>query len=505
VDIPSLLLEKDFDLEIPDFSYTLLPPQKVGTVGLISNTGVLLRDPVGSGKTIQTYAALSWLKAAGESSLALIVAPKAVAGQWYTQGKLSTGGSYNTAILAGLGPQQRGFVYQNVKSLWGNPGKHIDALICTHGILSSDIEELKKLPIDTIVLDEASVFRHENTKAFKSAEKLIYAKGREILRRIVITATVSQNELLDAYNLGYLADRDLMGSRKYFMDNHCKVSTFPIVMKNGYQTQVKKIIGYKNIDTFVERLNSISIIRPIESFGNAVPQISINDVWVDLTPEQEMYYQDVVSGFLENNWVEPMQRVLRLRQICSDLSLIRPGPSKSTKIDKLVELLGQHDFKDPVVIFSQSLELLRKSVYPILEELQLSYGEINGEEEFSQIEKTKKSFSDGNLNVLCITTAGEMGLNLQRSNHMICLDMLFNEARMRQIYGRIRRIGSPHTDVKVTRILVKNSIEENALKLLDSRGALLDFLDNPEHFTGGKDRDTVLKLINRQVRLLDHK
>ena len=62
---------------------------------------------------------------------------------------------------------------------------------------------------------------------------------------------------------------------------------------------------------------------------------------------------------------------------------------------------------------------------------------------------------------------------------MICLDVIYNEAKSRQIQRRICRKDSIYDKVDVTYIMYKDSIDTVAWELLEKKGRLIDFMQSP--------------------------
>ena len=63
---------------------------------------------------------------------------------------------------------------------------------------------------------------------------------------------------------------------------------------------------------------------------------------------------------------------------------------------------------------------------------------------------------------------------------MICIDTMYNPQRMRQILGRIQRIGSEHKKVNYIHLISTGTIEEKMEYLLASRQALTDNILNED-------------------------
>jgi SNF2 family DNA or RNA helicase len=78
--------------------------------------------------------------------------------------------------------------------------------------------------------------------------------------------------------------------------------------------------------------------------------------------------------------------------------------------------------------------------------------------------------------VIIGTSALEMSLNLQMARYMIQIDYIRNPKRMEQLYGRIRRIGSPYSNIVVIQLITSNTFEERIPQVLARREAVSDFM-----------------------------
>lgn len=65
---------------------------------------------------------------------------------------------------------------------------------------------------------------------------------------------------------------------------------------------------------------------------------------------------------------------------------------------------------------------------------------------------------------LLSTLAGGVGINLASANTVIFYDISFNPSVEKQAEDRVHRLGQTR-DVTVTKLITKDSIEENILKL----------------------------------------
>ena len=119
--------------------------------------------------------------------------------------------------------------------------------------------------------------------------------------------------------------------------------------------------------------------------------------------------------------------------------------------DRLREALDQvasgHELLEPWVIHARYIH----SVVDTAVRLELRYGRkpgtpivgiIIGDTPNSKRDEIKDRFSRGDLNILCMSDAGAEGINLQRSNRIVLLDVPVSPGRIEQITGRVHRLGS---------------------------------------------------------------
>ena len=501
VSLPWLRAQPDAPIDIPDLTGSLRGYQRVGVSGIVCTPRMVLADDPGLGKTVTTLAALRWLREAGVVTRALIVTPRALLFQWVSEVEKWFPGAFKVSVVDGTKPH-RAQLYERLDRVDGHPFWHIDLVLTTYALMRNDREALAKLRFDQVIFDEVSVLRNYQAEQTKAAMQVVAT----IPRRLAISATPMQNHLEEWHSVLSIIEPSILGSRERFLRRYCNTTQFPITIR-GRRRFFTKITGYRSLDFFKEEIEQVVLRRTIEEVGAQMPDLTIVDRWVDLTPAQRARYTEVESGVLMSEGkmelLEAIQQVTRLSQIANDVRLVFPEEEGSSKLEELERLLTVELQGRSVVIFSKSLEFLRRSVQPMLARHGIAFGEIVGEGyTAAELEMTRQRFQGRELQVICMTTAGEMGLNLDAAAHLICCDMLVNEARMRQVYGRIRRASSTHKAAMVIRLLTRDTLEERTLELLGQRGALLDFMDSPSEYSLTQMAD-LMKLLNRKISLLD--
>jgi len=83
--------------------------------------------------------------------------------------------------------------------------------------------------------------------------------------------------------------------------------------------------------------------------------------------------------------------------------------------------------------------------------------------------------------VLIGTEAIQIGHNLQAGNVMINLDLPWNPASIKQRLGRLHRLGSEHSSIRMINLVMKDTIEERIVEVLYEKGKLFEkMFDNDE-------------------------
>ena len=120
---------------------------------------------------------------------------------------------------------------------------------------------------------------------------------------------------------------------------------------------------------------------------------------------------------------------------------------------------------------------------------------ITGREDQEQRNKNKKLFTESDdYPILLVTTAAVKALNLQVASIIICHDYPMTWGKLRQLVGRMVRIGSTHPMVSLISLIVNNTVDQVWFdKLYRTQ-------EDVEYIIGALDKDRVLQ----EQRTLDH-
>ena len=189
--------------------------------------------------------------------------------------------------------------------------------------------------------------------------------------------------------------------------------------------------------------------------------------------KQQLESMDGSRGPSEN--MQILAKLTRLRQLCCDPSLCLEGyRGGSAKLETCIQLVktaveGGHK----LLLFSQftsMLEILARRLGREDIAFHMLTGATQGEERL----RMAQAFQGDKVPVFLISLkAGGTGLNLTAADMVIHYDPWWNAAAQNQATDRTHRIGQTK-QVNVYRLIMKDTIEENILKLQEQKRSLAD-------------------------------
>jgi SNF2 family DNA or RNA helicase len=443
---------KIFDNLINTSLYTY---QKEGVIGIIRAGRVLLADDMGLGKTIEAIAAVEIFSRYFDVNKVLIICPTSLKYQWKNEiGKFS---GRNACIVEGLIHIRKSLYKQNDFYK-----------IISYGVVRSDIDLINEWEADLVIVDEAQRIKNWKTQTAK------YVKRITSGFTIVMTGTPLENRIEELHSIVEYIDRYKLGPLFRFLDNH------QVLDETG------KLTGYKNLRSINKTLDDILIRRTKREIMDQLPGRIDKNFFVEMTKEQltdHNSYYDIVAR-LVSKWIrlgflseEERQKLLIclncMRMVSDSTYILNQETNFGTKIVEIKELIKEitEDQENKVVIFSQwkrMFELLIKE----LDKLGMQYVYLSGDIPAQQRKIIIDRFqSDYQLKIFLSTDAGGVGVNLQRANVLINIDLPWNPAVLEQRIGRIYRLGQKK-HINVFNFVSAGSIEHRILHLLDFKKSL---------------------------------
>ena len=449
-------------LNVPDeFIGKLRPYQFDGYKWLLGMSqlkfGICLADDMGLGKTIEILSFLMAYYRINPNKKVLLIVPASLIGNWENEIKKFT-------------PSLQYYVANRINS--NSLMIMNSSLTITTYQVAIKLESLYQNNWGLVILDEAQAIKNSDT---------ITARKIKTLQRdssIALTGTPIENNLLDLWSLFDFLNPGLLGNQSEFRSR--------INIKSNTEDNTNRLKYV--INPF--------ILRRLKTDKNIIPDLpekNENDIYIDLTKEQIILYNNEVKKLENNIGLEDskfMQKskilttILKLKQICNHPSQFLGDEDYSDQLSGKFMVLKEicqtiFEKREKVIIFTQFKEII-----PALDNLVSGVFNrqgyvITGETTMNNRNKYIQDFqtTDMPYMILTLKTAG-VGINLTSAQNVIHFDRWWNPAVENQATDRAFRIGQTKT-VNVYKFVSKNTIEEIINKMLITKKDISDsILDN---------------------------
>jgi superfamily II DNA or RNA helicase len=485
-------------LECPplgDLEGVLRPYQKHGVAWLHflreNSFGGILADEMGLGKTLQVLAHLQ--SRAGvppapdrrDACPTLVVCPTSLVFNWVAEAKKFTP---DLRVLALHGPD-RHQLFEQI------PRSHF--VVTSYALMRRDADKYRQLEFDTVVLDEAQHIKNRQTQNAQ-AVKAVRSK-----HRLVLTGTPMENSVLDLWSIFDFLMPGYLGAAQDFRERY----ELPLTRDKNPNVAARLS---RRLRPFVLRRLKREVAADLPA---KLEQVSL----CELTPDQRTVYQQVIEASrrevldavgaqgLARSRMAVLSALLRLRQVCCDLRLLKlepqggggmecwsdgvmrgnaPDPQHSNtpalqspdassgKLDLFGELLEEViDGGHRVLVFSQfvsMLALLKERL--VTEGLEFCYLDGSTTNRGEVVERFQKTPT---IPVFLISLkAGGVGLNLTGADTVIHFDPWWNPAVEDQATDRAHRIGQTRV-VTSYKLITRDTVEEKILLLQQKKRDLI--------------------------------
>ncbi|KZT61690.1 hypothetical protein CALCODRAFT_490930, partial [Calocera cornea HHB12733] len=171
--------------------------------------------------------------------------------------------------------------------------------------------------------------------------------------------------------------------------------------------------------------------------------------------------------------IKPYRQKVTLKSF-PKMSKFLPSTKMKSMMESITTWANEHP-TDKVMVLSQFTSCLAL-VARYLDENDVSYVRYQGDMKKGERDQSIYQFQrkkGGPRVMLMSLKAGGVGLNLTRGNRVIALDLAWSEAVEHQAYDRVHRLGQTK-DVLVQRLIIKDTIEDELLKIQARKRALAD-------------------------------
>ncbi len=414
--------------------------------------GACLADDMGLGKTLQALALIVQRATTGPN---LVLAPTSVCSNWIEEA---------LRFAPTLRPQR--FGDGDRQQMLDSAGPY-DLVVCSYGLLQSEIGRINKVDWQTIVADEAQAFKNANTKRSKAMMSLQGAY------RIITTGTPIENHLGELWNLFRFINPGLLGSQERFNQRFAN----PIELQNDDQARLRL---KSLIRPFILRRLKREVLTELPTRTEITRYVEFND---EETGFYEALRRQAMAQIAELPEHPGQQRfkvlteITRLRQAaCHPRLLIEDSPIGSAKLRTFIEILEElRENRHRSLVFSQfvgHLALIRE----YLDWQKIDYQYLDGSSSVKKRKEAVDAFQRGEGELFLISLkAGGSGLNLTAADYVIHMDPWWNPAVEDQASDRAHRMGQTRP-VTIYRLVVKGTIEEKIVDLHTHKRDLADGL-----------------------------
>lgn len=340
-------------------------------------------------------------------------------------------------------------------------------------LVSVDVRKFKRLGFDTLIIDELTKFKNHASDRFKALKQVLPTFSR----RWGLTGSPAANGLIQLFGQMYCLDQGRsLGAyithyrRKYFHEGY---DGFSWILNEGAEEQI-----YEAINPLVLRISE-------EDAGLDVPQLVVNDIWVDLDPKAMQIYKamedDLITAIEDGLIVAKNTGVAmgKCRQIANGAIY------KTQDVEALVKLPKSkrewalvHDAKYQAV--EDLLEELQGTPILMSYEFEHDYDRLKAlypEATFvasvpmKKFKALEESWNAGEVPQLFTQSSSvSHGLNLQKAgNHIGMIGIPWDFEVYEQLIRRIKRQGNSNKRVFLHRILARGTVDEVIAATLDSK------------------------------------
>ncbi|MES2644064.1 MAG: DEAD/DEAH box helicase [Myxococcota bacterium] len=422
--------------------------------------GACLADDMGVGKTLQT---LTLLLRRAPDGPALVIAPTSVCGGWLDEALRFAptldvrrfGDGDRDATLAAAGP--------------------FTVLVCSYGLLQSEVDRLAAQRWHTLVLDEGQQIKNSGTQRFKAAVRL------DADFRVICSGTPVENHLGELWSLLRFLNPGLLGTEAEFR------TRFQLPIERDHDPHASAALR-RIVRPFILRRTKADVLRELP------PRTEVT-LRVELSAEEAALYEalrrralDALTAAADRGptWrFRVLAEITRLRQAACNVRLVlddgaadAPSSAKLAALTELVDTLRAGGHK--ALVFSQFVRHLAL-VREVLDARGIAYQYLDGGTSTAERARAVRAFQSGEGDLFLISLkAGGTGLNLTAADYVVHLDPWWNPAVEDQASDRAHRIGQQRP-VTIYRMVSVGTIEERIVALhhakRDLATSLLDGAD----------------------------
>ncbi|WP_333652914.1 DEAD/DEAH box helicase [Lacrimispora sp.] len=451
---------EDSDFEVPaSLSQILRGYQKTGYRWLKTldsySFGGILADDMGLGKTIQIIALLLDEAAKEEHTTSLIICPASLVYNWENEFCIYAP-SLKVRTVTGTAQEREALLAHTEEA---------DVLITSYDLLKRDRDIYKDKTFRFQVIDEAQYIKNASTQSARAVKSI------DAGCRFALTGTPIENRLSELWSIfDFLMPGFLFSYQRF---------------KKQYESPIVKEQDVSALEELHRLIGPFLLRRLKRDVLKELPDKMETVIYSAFDKEQQALYGanalrlkeelETMESQTGRDHIQILAELTRLRQICCDPHLCYENyKGDSAKLETCIDLVrngveGGHK----ILLFSQFTSML-EIIEERLKKENIPYYMLTGATPKEERLRMVNSFKNDQVPLFLISLkAGGTGLNLTSADVVIHYDPWWNVAAQNQATDRAHRIGQ-EKQVSVFKLIAKGTIEENILKLQESKKDLAD-------------------------------
>lgn len=455
---------------------TLREYQKIGYTWMRTlaryHFGGILADDMGLGKTLQVIALLTAFyqekteqKAAGNEGSgselplpSLIVCPASLVYNWGQEfARFSP--EIRVLLIAGTAKERQEQLEEQMRM---EVSEGAQVIITSYDLLKRDRAAYLGRAFEYEIIDEAQVIKNAKTQGAKAVKEI------SANVRFALTGTPVENRLSELWSIFDFLMPGFLYSYRKFRERY----ELPIVKNQDPEalTALRRMTG-----PFVLRRLKKDVLRELPGKEERIVYSAASGRQQKLYTASALKLKEALAGgaWSGNGKLEVLSQLMRLRQICCDPALcFEDYTGESAKLETCVSLIASASAAGhKILLFSQFASMLERIRERLLQE-GISSHLLVGATPKEERSRMVQAFASDEVPVFLISLkAGGTGLNLTAADIVIHYDPWWNVAAQNQATDRAYRIGQDKP-VTVYKLILKDTIEENLLKLQNAKLAL---------------------------------
>lgn len=434
--------------------------------------GCIMADEMGLGKTLQCITLMWTLLRQGPDcrptiEKAIIVCPSSLVRNWSNEINKWLGGRLINTIMDG-GPDAK---KKLTRFMQGKGRTATPVLIISYETFRTHSAILHDNEIGLVLCDEGHRLKNCENQTYRAL------MGLKAKRRVLLSGTPIQNDLLEYFSLVHFVNEGLLGSAQEFKR---RFETPILKGQDAYATPEERKAAVERLQELSALVNRCLIRRTSALLTKYLPVKFEMIVCCNLTPLQKQIYSEyinceairrtVINGAESSASLSTLASITSLKKLCNHPELIMDkireradgfekaarllppnynekevAPELSGKLMLLDCLLAnlKANYTDKIVLvsnYTQTLDLFerlcRKRCY--------LYVRLDGTMTIKKRAKVVESFNDPDSKefiFMLSSKAGGCGLNLIGANRLVMFDPDWNPANDDQAMARVWRDG----------------------------------------------------------------